>query len=98
MANSFYLPKSAVEGNELFANIKILASERVERQTNEKLYTWNLRHFQERDEKAVRDDLEKLIRSDLVHKLMAFDYRRALEGFGQIEKITKDPSYQSHIR
>ena len=42
--------------------------------------------------------VEKLIRSDLVHKLMAFDYRRALEGFGQIEKITKDPSYQSHIR
>lgn len=34
MTNSFYIPKSAIEGNELFADVKLLTSERTERQSN----------------------------------------------------------------
>lgn len=48
---------SRVEGNELFANLKLLVTERVERQSNEELYVWRLDEVKETQEEAVRADL-----------------------------------------
>lgn len=46
----------------------------------------------------MRDDLERLVRGDLYQKLSAFDYKKTLEGFSQIIKLARDPSYQVHTR
>ena len=76
MTNSFYLPKSAVEGNELFANIRLLGSERVDRQANEHAYIWRLDEIQDKQEKSVREDIERFIRIDFAQKLLSFDYKK----------------------
>ena len=82
----------------MFASVKVLATERNQRQANDRLYIWSLVELQQKQERAVRDDLERLIRSDFYQKLSAFDYKKTLEGFNQTIKLSKDTSYQAHIR
>lgn len=84
-----------VEGNDDFAPLKVLASERVLRQEKDERYPWMCDTILESQEEELIDSFNCLFKPELSKKMLSLDYRKVIDAASQIIKLCKDISHQN---
>lgn len=87
-----------MEDNEEFAPLKVLASERVQRQENDERCPWIGDNIKDSQEEELIEAINCLFKPDTARKMVSMDHRKVNEACQHIMRLCKDITHQNQIR